>query len=193
MSGNHIEEAQQALLKLAHVANQIESRCIDSMKKLDASAQSMLHGAQQLGDGVEHFNHQAMTAIRHGTQAAVAEGARTALAEINRELEKYASQAKSAASALAAQSHALSLAQRTLVWKGLLALATGCLLIAGGSAYVARKSLQEIRRAEFSQAILQATESGSLTTCGKQQTLCVKIGAKPRRADQRGEYVMVEP
>lgn len=193
MSGNHIEEAQQALLKLAHVASQIEGRCIDATQKLDASARSMLEGAQRLGDGVNHFNLQAMTAIRQGTQAAVTESAGTALTEMNRELEKYASLARAAASALGEQSQALSLAQRTLVWKGLLTLAAGSLLIAGGSAYVARKSMQEIRQAEFSQAILRATQSGALATCGKQEDLCVKMGPKPRRAGQHGEYVMVEP
>ncbi len=193
MDRDGVGDTQQALLKLAHIATHLENRCREAVQRIDDSAHAMLHGAQRLGDGVEHFNLQAMAAIRQGAKTAVTDGAQAALVEVNRELETYASQARSAAGALGEQSRALNLAQRTLVWKGLLALAAGSLLIAGGSAYVARKSMQEIRRAEFSQAILQATQSGALTTCGKEQALCVKVGRKLRRADRNGDYVLVEP
>ena len=51
------------------------------------------------------------------------------------------------------------------------------------------RSQQEMKRAEFAQAILQATRSGAITMCGDE--VCVRVGNKPKRANADG-YVIAE-
>lgn len=190
MKTDNIEEVQQLLVKLAHLASQIEARNADAMRRIEFATGAMHQGVQRLDDGSGRFTQEAMQAISHGSQAAVSEGARQALEEFNGTLEQTTERAKWAADALGEQRRVLALAQRSLVWNGLIALTIGSLLAAGGSAYVAWTSMREVRQAEFGTAILRATRSGTLTACG--EALCVKVGQKARRAGARGEYVLVE-
>ncbi|MBB3180273.1 hypothetical protein [Variovorax sp. Sphag1AA] len=187
-----IHETQQLIVKLAHIAREIESRSMDALNRIEASTGAMQQGVQRLHGGAERFTQQAMQAISNGSQAAVAQGAQQALGQFNQQLQQSTSHALSAADTLREQSRTVSRAQRALVWKALIALAIGSLLAAGGSAYVAWNSMREVRQAEFGTAILRATQSGTLTVCGKEQVLCVKAGEKPRRAGARGEYLLVE-
>ena len=191
-STSDIHETQQLIVKLAHIAREIESRSMDALNRIEASTGAMQQGAQRLHGGAERFTQQAMQAISHGSQAAVAQGAQQALGQFNHQLQQSTSQALSAADMLREQSRTVSRAQHALVWKALIALAVGSLLAAGGSAYVAWNSMREVRQAEFGTAILRATQSGALTVCGKEQALCVKVGEKPRRVGARGEYLLVE-
>ncbi|MBB3179473.1 hypothetical protein [Variovorax sp. Sphag1AA] len=174
-----IHETQQLIVKLAHIAREIESRSMDALNRIEASSGAMQQGAQRLHGGAERFTQQAMQAISHGSQAAVAQGAQQALGQFNHQLQQSTSHALSAADTLREQSRTAGRAQHALVWKALIALAIGSLLAAGGSA-------------EFGTAILRATQSGTLTVCGKEPVLCVKVGEKSRRAGERGEYVLVE-
>ncbi|MDM0104812.1 hypothetical protein QTH97_07700 [Variovorax sp. J22R24] len=178
------------LVKLAHIASQIEARSTDITRRIEVASGAMHQGLQRLDGGVDRFTREAMEAISHGSQAAVSEGARDALDGFNLKLAQAAGRAQGAADALGEQGRALTVAQQGLVWKGLVALTIGSLLAAGGSAYVAWASMREVRQAEFGTAILRATRSGALTSCG--EALCVKVGQKSRRAGARGEYVVVE-
>ncbi len=187
-----IQETGQLLVKLAHVARQIEARSAEALHRIEASTGAMQQGVQRLDGGVEHFTRQAMQAISQGSQAAVAQGAQQALAQFDHQLQQSTGEARSAADTLREQSRTASQAQRALIWNGLIALTIGSLLAAGGSAFVAWNSMREVRRAEFSAAILRATQSGTLTTCGNELALCVKVGEKPRRAGARGEYLLIE-
>lgn len=192
MKTDSTEEAQQLLVKLAHLASQIEAGSADALRRIEAGAAAMHQGVQRLDDGVERFAQQAMQAISQGSQAAVAQGASQALEAFNHQLQQSASHAKWAADALGEQRRTLTHAQRTLVWKGLIALTLGSLLAAGGSAYVAWSSMREVRQAEFGTAILRATRSGALTACGEEQALCVRVGQKSRRVGARGEFLLVD-
>lgn len=88
------------------------------------------------------------------------------------------------------ESKLLTSARRTLLWNGLIALLVGSLLVAGGAAWVAHKSMQEIAQAHFGKDILEATRSGAITRCGG--TLCVRVGKKPQRYGAHGEYVLLQ-
>src|SRR3546814_808774 len=79
--------------------------------------------------------------------------------------------------------------QGGLVGKALVALTIGSRLAAGGSGYIAWKSMHEARRAEFGQDILQATQSGVLTRCG--DALCAKVGEQAARYGSNEEYVLL--
>ncbi|MDL9998358.1 hypothetical protein QTI24_07100 [Variovorax sp. J22P240] len=192
MNTDNIESVQQLLVKLAHIASQIEARSADAMRRIEATTGAMHQGVERLDGGVERFTQQATQAISHGSQAAVAQGAHQALERFNQELEQSTGRAKWAADALGEQRRSLALAQRGLIWKGLIALTIGSLLAASGSAFVAWQSMREIRKAEFGTSILRATRSGALSVCGEERALCVKVGPRPRRAAGRGEYLLVE-
>lgn len=84
----------------------------------------------------------------------------------------------------------LTAAQGALVWKGLIALGIGSLLAALGCGFYAWHTLREVRQAEFSRDILRATQTGVLVPCGE-GALCIKVGAKPRRAGEKGEYMVL--
>jgi len=71
-----------------------------------------------------------------------------------------------------------------------MALLIGSLLAAGGTAWIAHRSMQEIAQADFGKDILQATRDGSITRCGV--SLCVRIGKKPRYYGKEGEYVLLQ-
>jgi hypothetical protein len=191
-STGSLRDTRQLLVKLAHVASQIEAHSSAALQRIEASTGALDQGVQRLDGGVERFTRQAMQAISHGSQAAVEHGARQALEGFDLQLQQSTSHARTAADTLLARSRMVGLAQRALVWQGLAALSVGSLLAAGGSAYVAWHSMREVRQAEFGTAVLRATQSGVLTACGKGQALCVKVGEKPRRAGARGEYILLE-
>lgn len=86
----------------------------------------------------------------------------------------------------------LTRAQTTLVWKSLLVLGLGSLLLAGTSIYIARDRMRVVRQAEFGADILHATRSGTITRCGKQEALCVRVGKTLRRAGAQGEYILLQ-
>lgn len=192
MSKDNIQDVQQLLVKLAHIANQIEARSADSLRRIDASTSALNQGVQRLGGGAERFAQQATQAIGERAQTVIAQGASQALEQFNTQLKQCAGQVKWAADAMGEQSRVLTRAQNTLVWKGLIALTIGSLLAAGGSAFVAWKSMREIKQAEFSASILRATRSGTLTVCGQDSALCVRVGRKPRHAGAQNEYLLVE-
>src|SRR3546814_6324153 len=86
--------------------------------------------------------------------------------DLDSQLQTGIQAAQRAALDMDEQCKRLARMQGGLVWKALVALTIGSLLAAGGSGYIAWKSMHEVRRAEFGQDILQATQSGVLTRCG---------------------------
>src|SRR3546814_2586095 len=108
--------------------------------------------------------------------------------DLDSQLQTGIQAAQRAALDMDEQCKRLARMQGGLVWKALVALTIGSLLAAGGSGYIAWKSMHEVRRAEFGQDILQATQSGVLTRCG--DALCAKVGEQAMRYGSNEEYVL---
>lgn len=126
--------------------------------------------------------------------ALAVESAAVALTEQGRDLSASAVSAirdetRSAMQALHADIVASRSAQRRFASLASLALVAAAVIAAGGSAWMMWRSQQEMKRAEFAQAILQATRSGAITMCG--DAVCVRVGNKPKRANADG-YVIAE-
>jgi len=190
-SGNQdgLDALKQSLLQLATIANQLDARSTRAVQQLEASTDSLDHGMQRLESGATRLASEALQVIGEQARQAFAQGTAQAMGELDAQLQAGIQAARRAVLDMDEQRRRLARAQGGLVWKALVALAIGSLLAAGGSAYVAWKSMHEIRRAEFGQDILQATRNGVLTRCG--DALCAKVGKQAVRYGSDEEYVLL--
>lgn len=184
-----VAAVRQALTKLMAIADRLDTRNLESVQKMEVAAAALEQGVNRLSHGGEQFAERAMQIIGSRTEQVITHGSSQAVGKLSQQLVQSAGSAQSAARAMEEQSRGLTSARRSLVWNGLMALAVGALLAAGGSAWIAHRSLQEIARADFGKDILQATQRGVLTRCG--DLLCARIGKKPRRYGAGGEYVIL--
>lgn len=184
-----IDALKQSLLKLATIANQLDARSMRAVQQVEASTESLDQGMQRLESGATRLASEALQVIGEQARQTVAQGTAQAMGELDAQLQAGIQAAQRAALDMDEQRKRLARAQGGLVWKALVALTIGSLLAAGGSGYIAWKSMREIRRAEFGQDILQATRSGVLTRCG--DALCAKVGGQPERYGSDGEYVLL--
>src|SRR3546814_3526944 len=129
--------------------------------------------------GATRLAGEARQGIREQARQAGTQGTAQALGELDSQLQTGIQAAQRAALDMDEQRKRLVRMQGGLVWKALVALTIGSLLAAGGSGYIAWKSMHEVRRAEFGQDILQATQSGVLTRCG--DALCAEVGEQAAR------------
>jgi hypothetical protein len=189
MDGGNIDDVKQLLVKLAVIAEQLDTRSRGALQRIDASAQALDRSAQRWTDGADGFTRTVLATL--GTQArdSIAAAAREALDPLDAQLRQGADAARWAADALSEQRKLLTQAQRSLVHKGLLALLAGALLAMGGSGWVAWRSMH---RAELGDELAQAVRSGAIVRCPDGSSLCVRIGTQPRRSGRQGEYLVVE-
>jgi len=185
-----VEMVRQSLAKLLAIADRLDARNLQTVQALEAASVAIDRGVSRLDAGGEHFAQSALGVIDHQARQGVTQAATEALASFRQQLQQSADIAHSAARAMDEQRHGLTTARRTLVWNGLLALLLGSLLAAGGAAWVAHRSMQELAQAHFGQNILQATQRGTITRCG--DALCVKVGKKPLRYGEAGQYVLLQ-
>jgi len=192
MTSGHQDELdalKQSLLKLATIANQLDTRSAQAVQRVEASTDSLDQGMHRLESGATRLASEGLQVIREQARQAVAQGTAQALGEFDKQLQAGIQIAQRAALDMDEQRKRLARAQGGLVWKAMVALTIGSLLAAGGSGYIAWKSMQEIRRAEFGQDILQATRSGMLTRCG--DALCAKVDGQAKRYGSDEEYVLL--
>jgi len=173
------DELGQMLVKLTFIAQQLDQRSEQAVRRVEAGSAALEGHARQLHEGGEHFARQALQVIGMQAQQVVADHIAQASSHLAGPLRDAAIAAQRAARDLDVQRAQLCRAQSTLVWKGLGALVVGSLLAVGGCGYFAWNSLRQIAQAQFGADILHATQDGSLTRCGKQ--LCVKTGPHPQR------------
>lgn len=185
-----VEVVSLALVKLLAIADRLEARNLQTMQGIEAASAALDQGVITLDSGGEQFARSALQLIGTSAQQAMADGAGHAIDEFRQKLQQSAVAAQAAVQAMEDQRKGLNAARRTLVWNGLLALLVGSLLAAGGAAWIAKRSMQEIAQAEFGQDVLQATQRGDITRCGK--SLCVKVGQKTQRYGKEREYVLLQ-
>ncbi|MGN2245103.1 hypothetical protein ACFWZ3_00285 [Frateuria sp. GZRR35] len=190
MDGSDIDDVKQLLVKLAVIAEQLDTRSRGALQRIDASATTLDRSAQRWTEGGDDFSRRMLEAL--GTQArdSIAGATRQALAPLDAQLRQSAEAAKWAAEALAEQRKLLSRMQQSLLRRSLLALLAGSVLAVGASGYLAWRNL---RSAVLGDDVLQAVHSGALVHCPDSQALCVRIDAHPRRSGPRGEYLVVQP
>lgn len=184
------EALQQSLVKLLAVVDRLDARNLQTVQRLEAATAAVEQGVGRLDRGGEQFAQQALQRIGADTQQSIAQGAGRAVTEFQHQLQQAAHGVQWAAQAMDEQRKGLAAARRSLLWIGAMALLIGSLLAAGGTAWIAHRSMQEIAQADFGKDILQATRDGAITRCG--DSLCVRIGKKPRHYGKEGEYVLLQ-
>lgn len=187
---NDTDVLMQASIQVATVIERMEARSHQALQKIESGAATLDHSAHHLSGAGEQFAEHALRIIGEKTHQTLSQSVARAASEFSQHVQQSAGTAKQAAEALAEQRRLLSVAQRTLVWKGLIALAIGSILVAAGCGFYVWNSLREVKNAEFAQSILRATQSGVLTPCGD-GALCIKVGKQPQRAGKDGEYVVL--
>jgi len=165
MTTAHVDgqDLQELAVRLAAFTDLLEQRADRVADITEANAHAVESAALALVEQGRDLSHSAVAAIREETRAA--------------------------ARALHAEAGALRASQWRFATIASLALVAAAVIAAGGSAWMVWRSQQELRRAEFAQAILQATRSGAISLCGDQ--VCVRVGNKPKRANADG-YVIAE-
>jgi len=190
MDGGNIDDVKQLLVKLAVIAEQLDTRSRGALQRIDASATALDRSAQRWTEGGDDFSRKMLETL--GTQArdSIAGVTRQAVAPLDAQLRQGAEAAKWAADALAEQRKLLTQAQQSLVRRGLLALLVGSVLATGGSGYLAWRSMRSVA---LNGEVLEAARSGTIGRCPDNEALCVRIGTHPRRRGARGEYLVVQP
>lgn len=184
------EALQQSLVKLLAVVDRLDARNLQTVQRLEAATAAVEQGVDRLDRGGEQFAQQALQRIGADAQQSITQGAAQAVAGFQQQLKQASNSLQWAVQAMEEQRNRLTTARRSMVWMGALALLVGSLLAAGGAAWVAHRSMQEIAQARFGQDILEAARSGAITRCG--DLLCVRIGRKPQRYGKDGEYALLQ-
>ena len=185
-----VEGVKETLVKLMAIADRLDARNLQTAQQFEAAAVTLDQAANRLSEGGDEFAQRALGVIRANVQQSIVQGTETAVDQVRGRLELATTSAQAAARVMEREAQSLTNARRTLVWNGMIALLVGSLLAAGGAAWIAHKSMQEVAQANFAKDILQATRTGAITRCG--DVLCARVGAKPRRYGTQGEYVMLQ-
>jgi len=190
MDGGNIDDVKQLLVKLAVIAEQLDTRGRGALQRIDASTAALDRSAQRWTEDGEDFSRRMLETLSAQARDSIAGATRQALAPLDGQLRQGAEAAKWAADALAEQRKLLTRDQQSLVRRGLLALLAGSIMAVGGSGYLAWRNLHD---AALGREVLEAVRSGALVRCPDSRSLCATIGTHPRRSGVRGEYLVVQP
>lgn len=187
--GTH--ELQDMALKLAAIADMLDQRSQQAANAAAHGAQQLQHVAQGLNQQGQHMVQSVIGAVSANARQAIETGSADALDKLRKELQQAQASAAESAKLIADQAKTLQASQKNLVARGGIALLVGALVVAATSAYFAWHTRQQFKQADFAQDILDATNSGAITRCGK-DGLCVRIGENPARYGRKGEYVLLD-
>jgi hypothetical protein len=185
-----IQTVKETLVKLLAIADRMDARNLQTVQRIEQAAVALDQGINRLDGGGERFATTALSIIHNEARDSIEQGAKQALDAFEQRLLNSAGIAGSAAQAMDMQRKSLTTARRTLVWNALAALLVGSLIAAGGAAWTAHRTMQEMAQAHFERDILQATQNGSITRCG--DSLCTRVGKKPQRYGNNADYVFLQ-
>jgi hypothetical protein len=140
--------------------------------------------------GGQQFAREALNALRSQGREAVQAGADQAVEHYSRKLNEAAADASRASGEVRESATALRRQRSLWLWAAPLALIVGAAIAAGGSSFLVWKNMAELKRADFGQDILHATQSGALTRCG--DALCARVGKEAKRYGAQGEFVLLQ-
>ncbi len=181
---------QDLALKLAVVAEMLDQRSQQAVHAAAEGAQQLHYAAQGLNQQGQQMANVVVETLSAQAKQSIEHGAAESLEHLRQELRKASESAALSAKLISDQSKALQSSQKQILWKASLALLVGSLLAAGGTAFIAWRSLQQFKRADFAEDVLEATRSGAITRCG--DALCARVGEKPNKFGPKGEYVLLE-
>lgn len=185
------EALQDFALKLAAVADMLDQRSAQAAQSAAQGAQQLQSVAQSLVQQHRQMTEHALGTIGSQARQSIEQGTAESLEQLRKELRLASESAGQSAKLIAEQAQALQKAQKGMLWKAALALVVGAVLAAGGTAFIAWRSLQQFKRADFAEDVLEATRSGAITRCG--EALCARVGDAPRKYGRKGEYLLLEP
>jgi hypothetical protein len=183
------EQLKALAVRVAALTDALEDRSHQAVQAVSSSSERLDQTARHLSQNVQRVTAEATRLVGAEARAAVTQGMQQAVSQCAQALEQASSQAIQSAQALQAQHEALQRARRGLVWRSGLGLLVGAVLATGASAYAFWKNTQAAQSAEFSAAIVRATQSGSLTQCG--DVLCVKAPRNAPRYPRNTDYVLL--
>lgn len=181
---------QDLALKLAAVVDLLDQRVQQAAQTSAGSAQEMRDAAQNMSQQGQQIAATVLNTVNTQARQAIEQGTAQSLEQLRQQLHKASESAAQSSKTLNEQLQALRQVQQALTWKMGATLMFGALLAAGGTAYVAWRSMEQVARADFAEDILRATKNGTLTRCGK--NLCAKVGKQPKTFGRNSEYVLLE-
>lgn len=183
------EQLKVLAVRVAALADALEERSRHAVQAVDASGERLDQTARNLSQNVQRLAAETARSVGAQAHTAVTQGMQQAFDRCAHDLQQAAHQATQTAHALQAQNEVLDRAQRGLLWRASWGLLVGAVLAAGASGFWFWKSTQAARSAGFSESIVRATQSGTLTQCGK--LLCVKAPRNAPRYDKNSDYILL--
>lgn len=177
-------------LKLLALADRMEQRDERIVGLLAQQVAELQNAARAVNTGGQALARDALDMLRSQTKDAVTDSIAEAANASKAQLEASASTASWSAREVNEAAMELRKQRGFWLWAAPIALITGALLTAGGSSFLVWKNSRELKRTEFGQDILRATQSGTLNRCG--EALCAKVGTKPKRFGKEGEYALLQ-
>jgi hypothetical protein len=181
---------QDLALKLAAVADMLDQRSLLAMQSAAQGGQQLQYVAQGLNQQGQQMAETVVATISANARQSIEQGAAESIEQLRQQLRLASESAGQSAKLISDQAQALQKSQKTILWKASLALLVGSLLAAGGTAFIAWRSLQQFKRADFAEDVLEATRNGTITRCG--DALCARVGEKPGKFGPKGEYLLLE-
>ena len=189
-SDDALRASKDLALRIAAVVAALESCSEAAMASIDESRQVMLGTSSRFGRETSALLQDVSRGVESSVRGCTERALASALPEVHAAIALSARRVEDAAKTLAAERAQLSRQQRGAFWVGSVALVLGSLLLAGASAAWLAMKRKELAQIEFALELHRATEAGALVPCGGR--LCARVGEKPRRAGERGEYLVVE-
>lgn len=184
------EELKTLALRLAALTDMLEERCGQAVGAVSESSDQLQRTAKGLGLEGQRLASEAVSTIGAQANDVIRRGLQQAVDQCSMQLQQVVQQAAQTTATLHEQGATLRQIQRGLVWKAALALMVGSVLATGGSGYLMWRSLEAVRQADFSTALVHATRSGVLTECDG--VLCVKAHKSAARYAKNGDYILLK-
>jgi hypothetical protein len=175
---------QSAMLMESHKRENAQLR-----SQLMQATAHLQQATQQLELGGQRFGVDAMKLIGDGTRKVLMENAAQAMDQVHRQTEVTSQRLTAAAETAREQSRQLNRAQTTMVWKSLIFMAVGALLLVGGSSLWAWTSSKEALRYRVEADLGRRVSQADLVKCG--EGLCANVDGKGQRLGDKQQYAPV--
>jgi hypothetical protein len=187
---NNTDDLQELALRLSAFADVLNQHATRVAQEAGHSSQLLRETAEGFATRSRQTARELVEAVGMQAREAIERHAADGMRQSNERLQGAVTRTESAAGTLHRELQLLGAAQRSLVWKSGLALLAGSLLAVGGSGYLVWKDQKVLKQTEFSTEIIEAMRTGALTRCD--DAICARVGERPRRFGNKGEYVQIK-
>jgi len=187
---NKPDDLQELALRLSAFADVLNQHAMRLVQETGQSTQALRETATAFSTQAQQISRELVHSVGMQAREAIERHAADGMRHSGERLHEATKRVESSAGALQRELQRLGAAQNSLVWKSGLGLLLGSLLAVGGSGYFAWKSHQAVKQAEFPVGIVEAMRTGALTRCDG--SICARIGDKPRRFGDKGQYAEVK-